>query len=128
MVRKFYYLEESPLYPEMYMVRLNFDLVEKYFPNGSRGSYGLLEARLLNLPFASYLRYCRDRLGGEIIGRNRKYPYVLFNGQTNEARMLIKLLNARMELVVQKHENPYEYTRNKDGEVVRTTIHENESN
>lgn len=127
MNRKFFYLDESPLYPGNYSLRLHVEMVEEYFPNGSRGSYNLIAARLLNLPFADYLRYCRDRLGAEIIGRNRRYPYPMFPSQTKEARALCDLLNARMELVVRKHEHPYEYTRDSNGEVVRTTIEANEN-
>lgn len=128
MNREFFYLDESPLYPGTYTYRIKFDVIEKYFPNGSRGSYGILAARLLNLSYADFLRYCRDRLGAEIIGRNRRYPYVLFPSRTKEARALMALLNARMEMVVRKHENPYEYTRDEKGEVVRTTIEENDNN
>lgn len=57
------------------------------------GSWGVFSARLMGLSYANYLRMCRDKFGGEIIGKNKKYPNV-FLTETN-AKKLIKILDAR---------------------------------
>ena len=126
MTRKFFYLEEAPYYANKYMIQMNHELFG--FQNGTRGSYRVLPARLVNLSYAQFLRYCRDVLGAELVGKNQKYVLPYFE-KTNEVRMFIKLLNARMEYVKREQESPYEYTEDEDGKVIRTPFEElNDSN
>ena len=126
MTRKFFYLEEAPYYANKYMIQMNHDLFN--FPNGTRGSYRVMLARLVNLSYAQFLRYCRDVLGAELVGKNQKYVLPYFD-KTNEVRMFVKLLNARMEYVMREQESPYEYTEGEDGKVIRTPFEElNDSN
>ena len=123
-MRKFFYFDESPIYKDKYLIRLNFDLF--LFPKGTRGSFNVFPARVLNLPYADYLRYARDRLGAELIGKNTKYVIPYFDrNETTDA--LIRLLNKRMEYIMNEHEYPFEY-KEEDGGVKRIPFDENESN
>lgn len=113
---KYFYLDESPYYKNKYVIRMNH---EKFlFPHGTNGSYNVFIARLLNLSYADYLRYSRDRLGAELVGKNTRYvvPYYEDNASTSA---LIKLLNVRMKYIMHEHEYPFEYTEDKDGNISR---------
>lgn len=125
-MKKYFYLEESPFYQNKYIIRLNHELF--LFPHGTSGSYNVFIARLLNLSYADYLRYSRDRLGAELVGKNTRYvvPYYDNNASTSA---LIKLLNTRMEYIMNEHEFPFDYTEDNDGNVSRTPfVTTNESN
>ena len=100
---EYFVLEESPSRPGKYTIRLNFDK----FPSqlSTSGSFNLLPARLLNLSYAQYLRFCRDIVGGEIVGKNTIYPIVYFN-KTMTTNAFVRLLNSRMNLVVWEREHP----------------------
>ena len=113
---KFFYLDDSPIYKDKLVLRMNF---EKFlFPKGTSGSFGVFPARVMNLSYAQFLRYCRDRLGAELIGKNTRYvvPYFEHN---NETRMFVKLLNTRMKYIMNEHEFPYEYKEEEDGSITR---------
>ena len=98
MIQKYFYLEESPYHPGKYKVSMNFDMLPGI---RTTGSYNLLPARLLGLSYAEYLRYCRDVYKAEIIGKNNMYPVAYFKDNI-AAGDLIKMLNSRMELLIQK--------------------------
>ena len=100
---EYFVLEESPSRPGKYTIRLNFDK----FPSqlSTSGSFNLLPARLLNLSYAQYLRFCRDLVAGEIAGKNTIYPIVYFN-KTMTTNAFVRLLNSRMNLVVWEREHP----------------------
>lgn len=115
-MKKYFYLEESPAYKNKYVIRLNHDLF--LFPHGTSGSYNVFIARLLNLSYADYLRYSRDRLGAELVGKNTRYVIPYYNNDTNTLAF-IRLLNSRMEFIMNEHEFPYEYTEDENGEVTR---------
>lgn len=125
-MKKYFYLDESPFYKNKYVISMNHDLF--LFPTGTTGSFNVFIARVLNLSYADFLRYCRDRLGAELIGKNRRYVVPYFeNNQSTSA--LIKLLNTRMEYIMHEHEFPFEYAEDKDGQVIRTPfITPNENN
>jgi hypothetical protein len=106
MIEKFFFLDDSPLYKNKYVIRFNVDL--KYFPNGTTSSYGVFIARLLNLPYPEYLRYCRDVLGAELIGKGSRYIVGYFD-DTPEVQLFIKLLNTRMAYIINERDFPYEY-------------------
>ena len=93
-----------------------------------KGSYNVMPARLLHLTYAQYLRYCRDRLGAELIGKNHKYVMAYFNNDKN-VNALIDLLNTRMAYIINEKENPYTY-KVEGKEVVSTPFEEvsNENN
>lgn len=113
---KFFYLEKTSGFRGKYVIRPN---LEKFLlPNGLKGNTAVLPARVLNLSYAQYLRYCRDRLGAELVGRFAHSIIPLFE-YTNEVALLLKLLNKRMEFVMNEHEFPYNYTEDEDGNIER---------
>lgn len=62
---------------------------------GTKGSYAILAARVLDLSYANYCRLCRDQFGAELIGKDSYYPKPLFQ-ETKELKELINILNQRM--------------------------------
>ena len=120
-MEKYFYLEESPIYKNKYIIRLNHD--KFLFPTGTSGSYNVFIARVLNLSYADYLRYSRDRLGAELIGKQSRYVMAYYDkNQTTEA--FIKLLNKRMEYIMHEHSFPYEY-KEENGEIKRIPFKNN---
>ena len=120
-MEKDFYLEESPIYKNKYIIRLNHD--KFLFPTGTSGSYNVFIARVLNLSYADYLRYSRDRLGAELVGKQSRYVVAYYDkNQTTEA--FVKLLNKRMEYIMHEHSFPYEY-KEENGEVKRIPFEQN---
>lgn len=72
---RFFYLDESPYYTSKYVIRMNHSKFP--FPHGADGSYNLIAARLLGLSYASYLRFARDVLGAEIVGKRHRFPLLI---------------------------------------------------
>lgn len=99
---EYFYLDESPNQPGKYILRVDFD---KLPPIHTEGSFNILPARLLNLSYAQYLRFCRDIVGGEIIGKNTMYPIAYFN-KSMTTNAFVRLLNTRMNLVMWEKEHP----------------------
>lgn len=87
-----------------YSIQITEEFLDKYNISTS-GSYGVLPSRLLELSYANYLRFCRDILGATLYGKGHKYITVHFKNDS-ATRQFIRLLNARMELVLMDHENP----------------------
>ena len=120
-MEKYFYLDESPLYQNKYVLRIHAE--ELPFPNGTNGSYNVLAARLLNLSYPDYLRYTRDRLGAELIGRGNKYVIPYFDAK-NDVKMLIKVLNKRLEIIMFEREHPYDIIKDEDGTLVKVPFNE----
>ena len=99
---KFFYLDESSVFKGKLHIRLNHS--NFLFPNGTEGSYAVIVARVLNLSYPDYLRYCRDRLGAKLIGKHTMYVVPYFD-DTPEVQLFIKLLNRRLEYVMNLFEN-----------------------
>ena len=99
---EYFTLEESPYKPGKYTLRINFDKLPEMC---TTGSFNLLPARLLNLTYAQYLRFCRDIVGGEIVGKNSMYPVAYFS-KTITTNAFVRLLNSRMNLVIWEREHP----------------------
>lgn len=101
-MRKVFYLDESLHNPGKYMIRVNVDLIPF---TTTIGSLNVLAARLLNLSYAQYLRFCRDIVGAEIHGKNHYYPVAYFR-RNDLSEQLVKLLNARTEFILWEDEHP----------------------
>jgi hypothetical protein len=99
---KVFYRDESASYPGKYMVRAD---LEKFYLNFTEGSYNVIQARLMGLTYANYLRMCRDIYGAEIVGKESNYPYPVFKLSQGLAD-LIEELNARANLVLWEREHP----------------------
>lgn len=123
-MEKYFYLDTSPLYTNKYIIRLNHD--KFLFPKGTNGSYAVIVARVLNLSYADYLRYARDRLGAELVGKKSLYVTAYYD-KNELTDKFIKLLNSRMEYIMNEQKFPYNY-KEEDGTVKRIPFQENESN
>lgn len=97
-MKQFFFSDESITNKGKYLIRLDFDVVRKKFPTGTMGSYDILTARVLNLDYCDYLRYCRDCYGAELVGKNNKYITVYFNSKES-ADKLVKILNDRINKI-----------------------------
>jgi len=105
-MEKYFYLDTSSVYTNKYVIRMNHE--NFLFPTGTTGSYDVFISRLLNLTYAEYLRYARDRLGAELVGKKSKYVVAYFD--RNETTLaFIKLLNKRMEYIMNEQKFPYNY-------------------
>ena len=114
-MEKYFYLDTSPLYTNKYVIRMNHD--KFLFPNGTKGSYDVFIARLLNLTYVDYLRYVRDRIGAELVGKKSKYISTYYDlNETTKA--FVALLNKRMEYIMNEQKFPYTY-KEEDGNVER---------
>ena len=99
-IRQYYHLEESVSNPGKYLIHLNFD--EPTLPRMfTAGSYNVLMARLFNMPYSEFLRFCRDCYGADIQGRKCMYPLPVFENNTKTME-LVKMLNERMTVVVEE--------------------------
>lgn len=95
-------IEESISCPGKYFISANH---ENFYLNGTSGSYNVICARLMNLSYAQYLRFCRDVLGAELIGKNHLYPIPLFK-RSGILSQFLKLLNNRANLVLWERKHP----------------------
>ena len=111
-MEKYFYLDTSPVYTNKYVIRMN--IKDDLFPKGTHGSYNVFVARLLNLSYADYLRYTRDRLGAELVGKKTKYVVAYFDRNENTLA-LVKLLNSRMEYIINERKFPYNYKEEEGG-------------
>lgn len=101
MRKTYFFLEKSPVYKDKYLIRPNLEILLPLIKNTD--SHNVLMARLLSLSYAQFLRYSRDRLGADLIGRYVRHIIPYFN-KTPEVKMLVKVLNLRMSLVVSERE------------------------
>lgn len=85
----YFYVEESGTYKNKYLIRCNFDKVPIHT---TTGSCAVIEAVLMNISFANYLRLCRDSYGAEIYGKGHMYPIAYFKDR-NEAKKLAVVLD-----------------------------------
>lgn len=115
-MEKYFYLEESPYLPTYCMLYSNIDKMP--FPNGTKGSYNLLPARVLGLDYSDFLRFARDVLNAKIMGKNERYPRAYFR-KTPEVLQMVKLLNKRMELIMNLRAKPYELKKQVNGDIVK---------
>lgn len=99
---EYFKLEESSSRPGKYVITIDFD---KLPPMRTNGSYNILFARLMGLSYAQYLRFCRDIIGGEIVGKRTIYPIVYFSKNINSVAF-VRLLNNRMNLIMWEREHP----------------------
>lgn len=95
-------IEESPSNPGKYLICPVHDVLHL---NYTEGSYNVICARLMNLSYAQYLRFCRDLCGAQIIGKNQAFPVAYFP-QGERVQALCRLLNARANLVLWCREHP----------------------
>lgn len=118
-MKQYFYLDESPMYKEKVLLRMNHDLFK--FPKGTSGSYAVFVSRVLGLSYPDYLRFARDILGAEIIGRHKKYPICFFN-KSLELDQFVKMLNKRMEKIMFDFDHPYDIVENEEGNLRKVSF------
>ncbi len=101
MTRTVFKYENSPYKPGYYVITVDH---EKFHITGTKGSCHIIEARVMNLSYAQYLRMCRDLYGAEIYGKNSMYPVAYFKN-INMVLKLLKELNLRAGLILKEREN-----------------------
>lgn len=90
---KYFTLETLPWEEQRkhYTITPNFDLLPlTKVPEG--GSYNVLQARLMGFDWPTFLRFCRDYLGADVVGKGRYYPAIYFDN-TERVRQYVRLLN-----------------------------------
>lgn len=95
---------ESPFHPGKYLI--NIDDYEGFHCGGTLGSYNVLFARLMNLSYAQFLRFCRDVGGAELCGKNSLYIIPVFPHKTGTAAQILKLLNNLANVVIWERNHP----------------------
>ena len=95
-------IEESPFNPGKWVITPKH---ENFLLKSTTGSFNIICARLMNLSYAQYLRFCRDVVGGEIVGKGHKYPVVYFQ-RGERLQAFVRLLNTRANLVLWEREHP----------------------
>ena len=123
-MERYFYLEYSPIYQDKIIIR--FDNNFSLFTTETPGSYDIFISRLLNLSYANYLKYARDRLKAQLVRKNNRYITVLFNN-TPEVKAFVKLLNKRLEYIINERDFPYDYKED-DGNIELIPFDENEGN
>lgn len=114
MTKEYFFLEEG--LANRFLLKWHPEMVCD--PQPINGALSVLASRLLGLDFVSYLRYCRDKLGAEVTGKNHLYPTVFFE-KTPAAMQLVKLLNSRLELILQEREHPYDFIKDDEGNIIK---------
>ena len=102
--KTYFSFDESPFHPGQYLLSIND--YEGFNCKGTMGSYNILFARLMNLSYAQFLRFCRDVCGAELYGKNCLYIIPVFPHKTGEAGQLLKLLNNLANLVIWERNHP----------------------
>lgn len=103
MTRKDYFaLVKSEDCQDKYIIIPIFENLPKM---STLGNFALLPARVMNLSYAQYLRFCRDIVGAEIRGKREVYPTAYFDRNIN-ATAFVRLLNSRMNLIMWEREHP----------------------
>lgn len=92
---KYFKIEESVYHPGKYLLT---PIHEKLNLKKTIGSYNVFPARLLNLTYANYLRYCRDAVGAELIGKKCYYVVPYFN-DLSKLKEFIKELDSRVDMI-----------------------------
>lgn len=87
---------ETPTYQNKFLI---LPVHDNFYLASTSGSFHIIGARVMNMSYATYLRFCRDVVGADIIGKNQKYPIPVFT-KTKEAYQFLDLLNSRANLIL----------------------------
>lgn len=102
--KKIFYLKETEE-PNRYTLAIDYDLAQEFYIKSTEGSYNVLFARLMNMDYPTWLRFCRDIVGAELVGKNHLYVYPIFK-KTSETVQFVDLLNTQMNLVKWEKDHP----------------------
>lgn len=94
-MKEIFFLGKSLYHSGKYMTYIKPELLPDHT---MRGSYHILEARLMMLSYPQYLRLCRDVYGAELFGKNSfVVPYF---SDKKKAQPLIDELNKRINEIL----------------------------
>lgn len=96
---KHLYLDENPYYEGTYLL---FFKSNEFGWGTIPGHVGILGARLLQISYPDYLRYCRDNYGAKIVGKKDKVPYLVFTDK-KLAEKLCKELDSRLDIILNQN-------------------------
>lgn len=100
----YFYFDECPNDPGKYCIRMDFSKLENEVPR-TDGSFNVLGARLMNMSWPDYLRFCRDVLGAEIIGQGHLYPIIKVSRNLNTYEF-VRMLNLQMNFAMWLRAHP----------------------
>ena len=72
----------------------------------TKGSFGILPARLMGLSYPDYLRFCRDELNATVVGKNQLYIDPIFL-KSKEFFQFLKILNGLAALALIEGKKEY---------------------
>lgn len=101
--KEFFGIEESMMYPGKYVLSIND--YEGFMLKGTVGSYNVIFSRILNMSYPTFLRFCRDMCGAELIGKNSLYVVPVFE-RGGRLKQLVNLLNNQANLIIWEREHP----------------------
>lgn len=107
-MKQYFELIESQAAPHKFFISVVHENVDKFFAPPYNCSFGVLPARLVNLRWTDYLRFCRDVLGATLVGKNNLYVVPYFD-KTPEVQMFVRLLNKTLKYIESEYDNPVEY-------------------
>ena len=104
---KYFYIENIPRaedHTKHYVIKPNFDLLPIELVE-NMGSMYILQARLMGFDWPTFLRFCRDYLGADLVGKGHLYPAIYFDN-TDKVRSYVRLLNATCKYALNERELP----------------------
>ena len=75
-----------------------YDEIKNKIDTHTIKTYNILPARIYGLSYPDFLRYGRDKFNGLIIGKNSKYPYLIFKDK-KDCNKICQELNKRLILI-----------------------------
>lgn len=95
LTKQYYRLEDSLIFRNKKELKLDFDIFPYIL---TKPLVEVLPSRLLNISYGDYLRFCSSVLHAEIVGKNQRYPVVLFE-RTALTKIFVELLNVRLNYI-----------------------------
>jgi hypothetical protein len=99
---KIFKAEKSAIHQNKWIITIDHD---NFYCKSTIGSYHVLEARVMGLSYANYLRMCRDIYHAEVIGKGSLYPVAYFT-YCSDASEVVRQLNIRATAIVWNKEHP----------------------
>ena len=96
---KHLYIDENPFYEGTYLLFLK---TNEYGWGKLPGHMGILGARLLQISYPDYLRYCRDYYGAKILGKKDRVPHLVFTDK-KLLEKLAKELDSRLDIILKQN-------------------------
>jgi len=99
---KHLYIDENPFYSGTYLL---FFKTNEFGWGQIPGRSNILGARLLQISYPDYLRYCRDYYGAKIMGKKDKIPYLVFTDKKLVEKLAAEL-DKRLEIILNQNNVP----------------------